>query len=461
MAGSISTLGIGSGLELQSILDQLREVDEQTVTTKENEITELEAQLEEFTVVKNKLLDMKSAALDLSLSSTFIARTVASSDENVMTATVVEGASVGSSSIAVGRLAGKSTWLSEGVATADTSVNDQAGDEGFVYTINGETGTVTVPVGATLTELAALINDDVDNPGVTASVIDDGTDATPFKLVLQADETGKDNEIAVTSQLTDLNLTQQTPLGDNLNAEITMNGIVYQRQTNTVNDILTGVTMNLKGAGASALTVSSNDDAVKDLIVEFVAAYNEAVQEISSQASYNDATEEFGLLADTTLRDLPYALQNLMTAGEVNADADKTVTSMFSLGMEFNSDGTITIDETVLSAAIADHAAEVQEFFIGDEANDVEGFADRANTYLRGLTVGTGQVEAEKSAAQLRIDDLELQIETETARLDKRYEILTKQFIELDQYMSQMTSISDYLTSQFDSLSSMLYSNSK
>jgi flagellar hook-associated protein 2 len=76
------------------------------------------------------------------------------------------------------------------------------------------------------------------------------------------------------------------------------------------------------------------------------------------------------------------------------------------------------------------------------------------------VTGGSGQVEAEKTAAQTRIDDLQLRIESETERLDRRYDILAKQFVSLDQYMSQMKSMGSYLTGQFNSLNDLLSGSS-
>ncbi|OGQ88856.1 MAG: hypothetical protein A2512_12565 [Deltaproteobacteria bacterium RIFOXYD12_FULL_56_24] len=457
--GSISSLGVGSGLELQSILDQLKEVDQQAITRKESEVDALAVQLNEFTVVNNKLLTMKSAALDLSLSSTFLARTVTSSSESVLTATVADGTVAQSTAVAVGRIATKSTWMSDGKAASTTSVNATGSSQNFVYQVDGEDITVAVADGTTLSGLVDLINADTDNPGVTASLIDDGSGVTPYKLVLKADATGSEQEITITEpdQLPDLTMTLQGETGANLNASLTIDGVSYQRQTNTISDVLSGITMTLKGAGTSTVSVANNDASIKEMIVSFVAAYNDAVQEIAKNTSYDEETKAFGILARTTMRDLPYALQNLMTS-EVTADSEGLVVTMFDLGLEFDRDGTITIDETVLSAAISGAPDSVAAFFLGDDDQEITGLADKVNDYLRELTSGSGQVDAEKTAAQVRIDDLELRIEAETERLDKRYEILTKQFVALDQYMSQMKSMGSYLTGQFDSLSSMLSS---
>lgn len=564
--GTISSLGVGSGLELQNILDQLREVDQGVITRKETEKTGMAAQLNEFTVVNNKLLTMKSTALDLSLSSTYLARTVTSSDEDKLTATVADGTSVQTKSVTIDRIATQSTWLSGGMDSEDAivyvptsqesttgtalapadpnyitqddtlvitygsgtslktitvsvtngmSLNDvvlainedddnggagspslyvtaetytlgsenylrikstaagsgednrvmitdqltdvtlEAPDKTFGLSVGDETFILTVAADTTMSQLVDLINDDTDNPGVTASIIDDGSASDPYKLVLQADNTGADYEIAMLTQLPDLSFAVQEPTGTNLNAQITINGISYQRQTNTVSDVLTGITLNLVSAGTASVTVANNNTAIQELIVGLVEAYNDAVQEIQSKTQYDEETDAMGMLARTTIRDLPYDLQSLMTR-TVQVDSDSSVTTLFDLGMTFNRDGTISIDESVLASAISASSDDVMDFFLGDDDEGITGMADLVNDYLRVVTGADGQVAAEKSAAQLRIDDLQLQIENETERLDKKYDILAKQFIQLDRYMNQMTSMSNYLTGQFDSLSSLL-----
>lgn len=457
--GTISSLGVGSGLDLNTMLEQLRAVDDQVVTTKQKEVTALESQLNEFTVVNNKLLTMKGAAFDLSLSTAFLARTVTSSSESVLTATVVDGTAAQSTGITVGRIATKSTWMSDGKAANTSSVNTTGSSQNFTYQVGGVDFTVAVPDATTLSGLAYLINNGTDNPGVTASLIDDGSGATSYKLVLKANVTGSDQEISLTAQLPDLSMTVQGQTGADLNAQIAIDGVSYQRQTNTISDVLSGITLKLQGAGSSTVSVANNDDAVKKMVVDFVTAYNDVVQEVSANTGYSEDTKDFGILARTTLRDLPYALQNLMTS-RVKSDSAGLVTTMFDLGMAFNRDGTISIDEATLSAAITASPDSVSAFFIGDTDAGITGLADTVNAYLREVTGGIGQVAAEKTAAQARIDDIQLQIENMTARIDKRYDILTKQFVALDQYMSQMKSMGNYLTSQFDSLSSLLSGSS-
>jgi len=460
MAGSISTLGVGSGLQLQDILDQLKAVDQKVVDRKKTEIAKYESQLEEFTVVKNKLLTMKSAALNLSLSSTYIGRTVSTSAEDVVSATVSDGATVKSYSVDVTNLAQQSSWMSpDGMGVLDPAEDSIAAETTNLTIQVGDTSsTLSVAAGTTMNQLADLINSPTGNPGVAATVINDGVDpAKPYKLVLTANEYGEDNRIEILSQPALLGLTEQADQDqvahpNSLNAQFTMDGIAYQRQSNTASDVLSGVSLDFKAEGTATISVASNDAGLKESITSLITAYNDVVQELRAKSAYDSETGVFGVLNGTTLRDLPFELQGLMTSTNT-ADPDGIIGSLFDLGLEFDRDGSISIDETALTAAISDYGDGVKAFFLGDSENSIEGMADKVNSRLRNLTGTVGSIEGEKTAAQSRIDDLNLKFEEETARLEKKYELMSKQFVALDSFMSEMKSMSNFLTGQFNSLS--------
>lgn len=562
MVASITTLGAGSNLQLQDILDKLRTADEKAVLTpKKDSITKYNSQLEEFTVVNNKLLSMKGKALALSLSSNFLGRAVTSSNQNVLTATVSDGATVQKAAITVSRIASKSSWMTGGVSSTGSSVyvptsqestagvanpatdvvakagetltityggtktlalnigadrtmndlvndintlaanqggggangryvtaetfvsggksylrikSDTAGATGeahrvalnetlasldfsapaktFSYKIGTKTASVSVAADTTLDGLVALINADTNNPGATASTVNDGG-ANPYRLVLQANATGEDNRITMLTQLPDITLAEQQGAGaSSLNAQFSVDGISYQRQSNTFSDVFSGVSVTLLGAGSSSLEVAGNNDQIKKMVTDLVTAYNDVVQEVQKNTAWDKNAGKFGVLASTTLRDLPSDLQNLMTS-TVNADAQGKVTTLFSLGLNFNRDGTISIDQATLDDAIANNGEGVKKFFLGNSATGITGFADLVNDRLRVITGGTGQIAAEQNAAETSISALEDQITKSTDRLERKYAVLTTQFIQLDSFMSQMTSVSKYLTSQFASLS--------
>ncbi len=458
MAGSISTLGIGSGLQLQSILDQLRAVDQKVIDRKSDKITGLNSQLNEFTIVNNKLITLKASALTLSLSGTYLGRTVTSSADSAVSATVLEGATVKASTVVASNLAQQSLWMSSSgfaskdtsVASADATLTVQLGNN-----VPATEMSLAVTSGTTLSQLVDNINNATDNPGFTASIVNDGLDpANPYKLVLQSNGTGEDNRISILQQLPDAPLAEDTTqsAANSLDAQFTVDGVAYQRQSNSIDDVIAGVTFTLKSVNTATLTVASDDAALKDNIKSLVTAYNDVVQEVSTKSGYDSKTKKFGMLADTTLRDLPTELEGLMTSGN-KADSTGTIKNLFNLGMAFSRDGSITIDDSVLSAAISASPDEIKSFFLGDSANGITGFADKVNDRLRTMTGNKGAVAGEKTAAQSRIDDLKNQISEDNSRLDKKYAQLTKQFIALDQFMSQMSNMSSFLTGQFNSLS--------
>jgi flagellar hook-associated protein 2 len=456
MSGTITALGLGSGIDLQGTLDSLREIDEAVITEKETRKSEYETQLNEFTVLQEKLLDMKSYALELSLQSTFIARNATVSDESVLTLSATEGATVQSTAIIVEALAGKSSWISAGAADKETVVFEAGNEETttFSYQVGDIMVNLDVAAGTTLTELADLINNSPDNPGVTASLVDNGDSDNPYQLVLQADETGEKNRITILTQLAGLNLTEKGGAdGASLNAQFSVGGIDYQRQSNTITDVIASVQFTLQGTGSSTISVSNDEEKIKELITNLVSAYNEIITEITANTDYDTDTEELGILSSTGFADLPYSMQTLMNTF-ANTGTDSPVTSIFDLGLSYESDGTITIDEEVLAEMTADHFDAVALFFNGDEDNDIEGLAEKMSDFLRNAaTEDEGICASETSLAEQRIDSLEEQIERDTERLDKKYEILAKQYAALDTYLNEMENMSDYLTQYFSSIS--------
>lgn len=560
--GSVSSLGVGSGLELQDILDGLREVDEVRITTKETEKTELESRLEEFDVIKAKLLEMKTHALGLSLSSNFLNRSVSVSDSDILSATVAAGTEADTHAIEVTGLASKSSWQSEGFAaetlsvyvpvtqestagyddadtaqviseddtitithgygddrvavavdlTAGMTLNDVIsainadsdnddgmggtyvtasafeGEDGKFYLRIEDTGggsgeenrvmvtlppadltfaapdttfsysvgdgadpvEVTVAADTSLSELADLINNDENNPGITASVVDTGTADSPYRLVLTADESGEDSRIFINTPLVDLSLSEvQGADGASLNAQIEVNGIAYERQSNTgIDDIVQGITLNLSKAGTANLTVSVDYQSNQDDITGLVESLNDLIEEITANSGYDEDTEEWGTLAHSAyIKGLEAELTSL--AGTV-IETGGSYTSLYDLGFEIDREGTVSIDEDILSDALATNFEDVVKLFIGDEDAGVTGLGDLLNERLRTITSSTGLIENEKTSVDDRIDRIDAWIEQETERLDKRYEALTLQFVQLDVYMSQMQSQEDYLTQMFD-----------
>ena len=453
MAGTISTLGLGSGIDLAGMLDKLKAVDKIPIVNKQAKQVEYKNQLAEFDTVNTKLLAVKTAALDLSLNDTFDSKSITSSNESVLTATGNSSAATGSYDLTVTALARKNSWQGSGVEERGSVITTTAGN--FSYSIDGQQATVALTANMTLEQLMNAINDDEGNPGVTASIMDDGSGSTSaFHLVLVSKETGDDNAVTIDTNNTDLTFNEIQAAGT-LDAQFTLNGISYQRGSNTIDDAITGVTLELVGQGSSIVKVSSDTSAIAEKITALVDTYNEAMAEISANAAYNEETGESGPLNGLSSFTSIKTQLNSILFGSIDGLSGK-YDSMIDLGLEYNRDGTISIDESTLNSALAEHPDSVKELFVGADNGAVDGLADHLGDKLGFLTKYNGLISTEKSRVQTTIDRLDDQIETAQERLDAKYETMAKVFAELDKFMSNMQAQGNALQLQIDSLANLL-----
>ncbi|MDH3346920.1 MAG: flagellar filament capping protein FliD [Desulfobulbaceae bacterium] len=455
MAG-ISALGLGSGLDLSGILDSLRSVDEAPIRLMQTRQQQSDQRVFELDALNTKFLAVKTAAEELASLDTYNALISSSSDESVLTVSTTSSANAGTYSMTVGRLATQDSWVSTGVATADTVVSTAGGV--FSYDFNGAAGgSVVMAAGATMQELADAINADGANPGVTAMVMDTGDGSgTPFVLQLVSNETGEANSITAVdfSNLDTVTLGETEP-AVNRDAELIIGGVTYNRGTNTITDLFAGMTLNLETTGSSTVKVESDSATIKEKILALVEAFNSAMVEISSNSEYDADTQVAGPLNGmSSIQSLPNQLSSILTS---TLALGGTYENLIDIGLEVDKYGIYSFDETVLDDALSTNLADVQLLFAGDDLG-TEGVADLFSNQLDEITKSSalgGLIGTEKDAAQGNSDRLGDQITEATERLDMRYETLKRQFIMLDQLMSSLRSEGDFLASTFAGMNDM------
>ena len=559
MAGSITTLGLGSGLDLQDILDKLKEADKVSITNKETQKTELTKKIDAYNSVNAKLFKIKSNALSLSLESDFMKNKVSVSDETIATALVDDGVAASAFDLEVTQKARYNSWQTVGVASessiiytepetgitsSDSAVTTQAETMDILYGSAGNQQTVSINLnsglsldeiadavnssdnnkntagdrlinasveenngeyyirlsavaggdaageqisvsgfdyvkadttisiaradseaplylsiapGTTYSETVALINSAAGNPGVTAGIIDTGEETNPYRLTLTSNATGEKSRISIQN----LPMTEVNGADDeSLNAVFSINGVSYQRQTNeAIDDVIAGVTLTLKKTGETTVSVQKNTDPIKETILSLVENYNDLLTEIKGTDSEaadgtdttTEETDENPFENDYSANGILSKLKSLFTS---SIDASFTYKNLADIGLEINKDGTLTIDETELDQAIASDPDAVAKLFIGDTDNEITGLGDILNNGINDLVSSTGVVATEIDEAETKITRLEEDIETATEQLDKRYEILTSRFVQLDTYIQQLNAESDYMQSMIDSFNS-------
>lgn len=455
---TITSLGVGSGLDLDSILTSLEESKEASLLTPiTNQETSVNAEISAYGTLTSALTKLQTAAEALADSSLYTALTTSLSGSGVTAATTSE-AVAGTYKLEVTQLAQAQSLTTDGVASKTTALG---------------TGTLTLQVGTadavsitlsssnnTLEGIRTAIN--ASGAGVTASIVNDGT-GTPYRLVLTSDSTGTESAMTVTYSGDDSSDTASSLFGydgstgnmtqtvEALDAELTINGIAVTSQSNTVEDALQGVTLNLSAVGSSqTLTISQDTDAIYDAIESFVSAYNSYVSTVDTLTSYDaDADTAGELLGDSTTR----RISTKLSSDLYSAVGSGTFSYLSQLGISLEVDGTLLIDEDTLTSAITDNIDGVSEFFVGTDGTS--GFIGQMTTDLDTyLDEDDGLIVARTDSLATKLEQLEDRYDEKQALIDSEMARWTEQFTQLDTLIASLSSTADYLTTQFDALNS-------
>lgn len=444
---SISSLGVGSGLDLSGLLDQLDSAERlklQPITTqKKAQQTKLSA----YGRLESALGKLQDAAKKLADGKTFQAVTSSITGTGV-TAAAKSDAVAGRYEVAVTRLAQSQSLASIGVAdrTADLGAGTLTITQGGGAT--QKTLTVTLEAGASsLEDLRDAINK--QNGGVSASIVNDGS-ATPHRLVLTSKNTGTDAQMTVSGDFSGvLNLTETVPAR---NAELKVNGIDISSQSNLVEGAVQGVSLSLSAEGGShVLTVERDSAAIKSSVTGFVDAWNSLQSTVSSLTAYNADTQVAGdLLGDATLRSVQSQLRNVLTASL----GEGALSRLTDLGIELELKGTLKVDSDKLGGLLTSDLASVSGFFAG--VGTGEGLADKLSSTLDAALKDGGALDTVSKGVEARIKALGERSARMEESISATVERYRKQFTQLDLMLSQMNATTSYLTQQFDALNAQL-----
>lgn len=320
--------------------------------------------------------------------------------------------------------------------------------------INGTNYDITIDDGATLAEVARAINDS-DAP-VTAAVLTSGS--STYLSITNRDEgftvganpsvalTINENSTGALGQALGLTITQPAA-----NSKIFIDGLEFERMTNTITDALPGVTFGLsaKTTTAADLVLSNDVGATKDNLQKFVDSYNAVMKLVRKNLAISQATDRSRTLGgDPSLRSLQSALQAMVTR-EVNPGS--SVRTLTDLGIRTQTDGTLSIDSTKLASAMANDSTAVNSLF--QKANI--GLSKTVQDITRSFTdTVDGVLVARRQGLERSVKQADKTIEMLEGRLDKYRERLVSQFTAMEKIVGGFRSIGSYLTQQQNSGSS-------
>lgn len=454
-SGTITSLGVGSGLDLSGLLDDLESAEEESrltpITDQEDAV---ESKISAYGTLQSALTSLQTAIATLSDSSTY--DTMSSSVTGTgVSAAVTSNAIAGTYSIAVTQLAQAQTLVTSGVS--DTTSSLGTGELTIELASGSSTSIDITSDNNSLEGIRDAIND--ADTGVTASIINDGS---TYRLILSSDTTGEDSEMSVTftgsgdaASLLNYNSTTQS-MSETVaaqNAELTVNGLSITSQSNTVEEAIQGTTLSLTATGSQTLTIDQDTDSIISAINDFVDAYNSYISTTDDLTSYDADTGDAGeLLGDSTER----RIETLLSQDIYNqVDNGGAYSYLSSLGITLQTDGTLEIDDDTLSDAVTNNLSAVTDFFVGSSDSSEDGFASRMASSLDSiLDEDTGLIVSRTDGLESQLEDLQDRYDAQQSLIDSLMARYQDQFTQLDTLLSELDSTSTYLTEQFDALSS-------
>jgi flagellar hook-associated protein 2 len=442
---TISAAGIGSGLDIESIITSLMDVERIPLVNLQAKAGDLLTQVSAYGTLRSALATFQDSASALASTDSFNFFKATSGDESAYTVTADNTAATGSYSINVDSLAAAHKL---GSTTSIANSSTLVGNTGDQMTITIGTESFTLDIGArSLSSIQDLINDATDNVGVSAGIVQESD--TSVHLVLTSDNTGLANQISVSftdslgGAIADpLGMTQIQAADD---AQITIdNTYVISRSSNTISDAIEGVTFELQAVSASAsqMSISRDTNAISSAVSGLVDSYNALL------TSFRDLRNG-DLNGDSTLRLIENQLRSVM-GGQAGVDGVFKYASQ--VGISFERDGTLSFDSTELNNALETDRNAVVDLF----TNDSQGLAFRMDSMVEGMLSSTGLIHAREDGINARVDSTNDQIDRMEYRLTKIEERYRAQYTALDTLLGTLQSTSDWLTSQLDSLTSLI-----
>lgn len=462
---TVSFGGLGNGLDFGQIVDQLVKVARLPVDRLEKTKTDLNTKLADLTTLGTKLLSLQSAADALRLSTTFDRTSVSISDSTVLSATGSSTATAGSYTVKVTQLAQSHQITNKSAKAVSSTTTDIVSGASATFTFKVGTGsnqTVTLGGTGTLDDLKSAIND--LGAGVTASIVNTGSDASPaYRLVLTAASTGGSNGITIVADGTTLDLLNSSGTGgiDTLQAaqdaiivlgDPALNPVTIQRSSNTITDAIAGVTLTLnKTTGSSTVQVNVARDvaAVKTNIKALATAYTDIVKFINERSTYDVTTKQGGIFfSEPTVRTVLSQLRQALSSPVTGLT---TYTSVGEIGFKTERDGTVTVEDTKLDAVLSANYAAVKSLFINQTSST--GVAQLINNAVDTLDdIASGPLTLRKSGLSDRIADLTTDIARKDDAIGQYQERLRRQYAALDGLLRQLQTQSGFLQARTQSI---------
>ncbi|OTQ56592.1 flagellar filament capping protein FliD [Gilliamella apis] len=474
---AMSILGIGSGIDLNEVLDQLEAVEKNRLTPIKAQQKAVNNKISGFGKLKSALSTFNSATAKLQKKELFQAR-FASGNDNYFTTNVNSKAQLGNYAVSVEQLA-----TAHSVAT--NAINDKTsalgnGNETRTLTIeqaNGQKLNITLDKDDTSLESIAnainqakVINEDgsTSETTVNATIVRSGTDS--YQLVITSKETGEQQAITSISSDDDklnsligfnanqANSSAMSEVAKAQDAKFSFNGITINSSSNTVKEVIPGVDITLKAVTTTAqnLTISADNDKAQEALKEWVDAFNQLQSTISSltQFTAGDAnSDELNnsngpLIGDSTLRNIDQSIRSIFSKGQTGE-----LSVLAQIGINMDSNGKLVIKENELEKALKENSEAVAILFTGD--GETTGIANEVFAKVSSFIDSDGMIDTATNGLNSTLKSLDKRYDQVNNSIDQTIERYRVQFTKLDILINELNGMSNYLTTQFEMMANL------
>jgi len=483
MAG-ITFSGLATGMDTDSIVSQLMEIERLPIDRLEAKKKSETARLEAYAQFDSIMDDLKDAVSGMTLTSQIRSSKINLKSDAAYSATSTN-AVTGSYDISVAQLSQVQKNISDGWSSKTTALLGSG-----TFTVNGTELTID-STNNTLSGLATAINEISDTTGVTASIINDGTTGSPYRMVFTGADasssfTISSDLVAADSSAIAFSTTQAQTAQQ---AVAFIDGIKVVSDTNTLTDSIGGLSISLNKlsemsyagtaeAGVDSwdwadppvyvsdrMTVEPDADTLKEKVTTFVSIYNKAMEWINSgyeeRGGTTTSTDEDGnvedllgsvLRGDSSINTIKRGLQSVLST---SIDTTGSMSVLSQLGISTQLDGTLNVDDSKLDSAITDSYDDVVHLLSGE--GEADGVMKKFNYYLLDVTSGSsGMYATKKNNYDLAIKRIDTNIMNMEPRMASKEATLRSQFLAMEQLVSGFNAQGSFLTQQMDMLSNMI-----
>ena len=463
--GPISSPGLGSGLDVQSIVTQLVAIEKAPIATLQKQATAFQTRLSAYGTIKSQVAALGDAAKKLSTPAGWNAVSAKSSNPSAIGVTAAPGAPATSITMEVQQLAKAQSTASSAVAAntamgTGTMTIELGRWSGSTFTAGAKAPTsVTIEAGKdSLADIAAKIND--ADGGISATVLKDASgerlllrskdtgEVNGFRISV-ADDDGNDTDGAGLSQLAfdagNTNGMAQTQAGQNALAKV--NGLSISTASNKLTDTLPGMTIELSQVTSAPvdLVVQADADSTKANVQAFVDAYNTLINNLASATRYDAGSKKAGTLqGDSTAVGLQGALRSMMRS----STASSPFTQLSEIGVEMQTGGTLSINSTKFGKALGDLPGLRALFTQSTGVDATEGFGLKVKKFAEGLNATEGLMSNKAAGIQRQIDRNSTEQERITTRASRVETRLLAQYNAMDASVGKLNSLNTFITQQ-------------